>query len=239
MIDSSKENKKGYEEETKMNKKRKKAAALALALGMTVSGNMAANAAPGDVNDSAATDVVSISSASGEKSSVLTGTIKVTNIRVQVPTAAAFEINPNAETTPTAVNQIEAQSTAYTITNLSTVPLDVTITGAAVALGNGTTGTTPKFVSKVADLSGDRAVMFAIRDVKEGAVPVEADAGKWLSSTFPYYVNGTTTASMVAAADPASKADELEMKLYGATKTGWTNNQTFTVTPVFTIAVHS
>ena len=212
----------------------KKRAALALAIGMAMAGNMVSYAAvAGDADTDAASSAISISGASGTQNSVLKGTIKVTNIRVQVPTAAGFEINPNATTTATAVSQIELQSTNYKIKNLSTVDLDVSITDVALAA---TSGTAPTLVNTVAGLSGDRKVMFAIRDTAEasGAAPVEADTAKWIMSpttSAPYYVNGS-------AASTLAPNGELEMKLYGATTTGWANNDTFTVTPTFTIAVH-
>ena len=139
-----------------MNKKWKKTAALALAVGMMVTGNIAVYGAPGDAGESASLETVSVNGSSGTKDSVLKGTIKVTNIRVQVPTAAGFEINPNATTTATAVSQIEMQSGNYKIKNLSTVDLDVSISAVGLAA---TSGTQPAFVKTITELGAARKVM--------------------------------------------------------------------------------
>ena len=230
-------------EEEKMKRKMKKTAALALTLGMTAVSAMASYGADAALPSATVEDVaISTSNASGtvggSQASTLTGTIKVTSISVKVPTAAAFLINPNAKTTGDDVNRITDQSDAYTITNTSTVPIDVRITNVTTALGSGTTGTPTTLVNKADALSGARTVMFAIR--KDGdSIPTNAsgDSAKWFDpaanyTTAPYNVCDTPTDGTLAA------GGTLKMKLYGATTTGWANNETFTVIPTFTISVH-
>lgn len=220
-----------------MNKRMKRTAALALTVGMAAAGTMASYASGLGTAATGAVDITTAagsSEVSGSQNSVLTGTIKVTSISVKVPTAAAFEINPNASVTAPAVDRITAQSSEYKITNTSTVPIDVSITKVATDAAGGLT-------NSVGSLTGDgnnKKVMFAVRKTGETAPTSSAgDAAKWFDpaknyETTPYQVSTTASDNTLAA------GAELEMTLYGATIQGWSNGETFTVTPTFTISVH-
>ena len=220
-----------------MNKKMKKTAALALAVGMAVTGSMASYAsglANATIEDVAISTSNAAGTVGGSQNSVLTGTIKVTSISVKVPTAAAFEMNPNLTVTDPQVNRITAQSGEYKITNTSAVPIDVSITKV-------TTDATGGFTNDATKLTGagnDKKIMFAVRKSTE-AVPTSAteDKVKWFdpapgTGAVSYKVSTTAGDNTLAA------GDVLEMTLYGATVQGWSNNDTFTVTPTFTISVH-
>jgi len=220
-----------------MIKKMRKTAAIALAAGMAVTGSMASYASSlesASVTDVEITSSDGASEVSGSQQSVLTGTIKVTSISVKVPTAAAFEINPNLTLDGDNVDRITAQSSEYKITNTSTVPIDVSITAVAT---NGASA----FTNEAANLTGennDKKVMFAVRKKGENApTGAAADKAKWFDpaanyATDPYKVSATADDNTLAA------GGVLEMTLYGSTVQGWKNNETFTVTPTFTISVH-
>ena len=103
-------------------KRGKRAAAVALAIGLAVTGSMASLA------DTPGVKEVGGLGADGTTDSTLTGTINITNIQVEVPIKASFDIDPNvaitADTTivtstdATNTNQITGQATNYTICNL-------------------------------------------------------------------------------------------------------------------------
>ena len=220
-----------------MNKKMKKTAALALAVGMAVTGSMASYAS--GLGNATISDVeISTSNAEGtvggSQDSVLTGTIKVTSISVKVPTAAAFEMNPNLTVSDSQVNRITAQSGEYKITNTSTVPIDVSITKVTTNATGGFTNDATKLIGT----GNDKKVMFAVRKSTEAAPTSAAgDKVKWFdpapgTGAVSYKVSTTDGDNTLAA------GEVLEMKLYGATVQGWSNNETFTVTPTFTISVH-
>ena len=213
----------------------KKTAALVLAAGMAVTGSMASYASglgSASLGNLDVTTNADSSKVEGSQNSVLTGTIKVTSISVQVPTAAAFEINPNMTVSGTTVNRITAQSSEYKITNTSTVPIDVGIT----AIDTNSTG---GFTNEVTGLTAkDKAVMFAVRKSTEAPPTSEVgDKIKWFDPAADYKVTPYTV-SATAAENTLAAGAVLEMTLYGATVQGWKNDETFTVTPTFTISVH-
>ena len=220
-----------------MNKKMKKTAALALAVGMAVTGSMASYAsglANATIEDVAISTSNAAGTVGGSQNSVLTGTIKVTSISVKVPTAAAFEMNPNLTVTDPQVNRITAQSGEYKITNTSTVPIDVSITAIATNAAGGFTND----ATKLTGTGNDKKVMFAVRKSTE-AVPTSAagDKTNWFDPD-ANYGNPPYKVSTTAGDNTLAASAVLEMKLYGATVQGWSNNETFTVTPTFTISVH-
>ena len=101
-------------------KRGKRAAAAALAIGLAVTGSMASFAA----NDKDLVDGNYGGVTDNKADSVLTGTIRITNIQVKVPIAASFDIDPNVTVeagaaVTTSNNQIIAQASNYTITNTS------------------------------------------------------------------------------------------------------------------------
>ena len=113
-----------------MNKKMKKTAALALAVGMAVTGSMASYAsglANATIEDVAISTSNAAGTVGGSQNSVLTGTIKVTSISVKVPTAAAFEMNPNLTVTDPQVCLLYTSRSGYIEPEqyIDEAPLDV------------------------------------------------------------------------------------------------------------------
>ena len=226
----------------------KRAAAVALAIGLAVTGSMASFA------DTPGVKEVGGLGADGTADSTLTGTINITNIQVEVPIKASFDIDPNvaitADTTivtstdaATNTNQITGQADNYTIKNLSKVPLTVSITG--VKTMTGAAEDTPPLVNTMNGLTG-KNVMFAVRKDGEAIKYPAADAdstGKWMMADVikpgaPYYVTeGGASANVLGPV--GSGTANLTMKLYGATGDGWRNGDSFQVIPTFTIALQS
>lgn len=229
-------------------KTKKKAVALALALGLAAAGNMAVYGA-GTVDLTGGVD------ADGKAESVLTGTINITSIKVEVPIKASFDIDPNVTATAgtrvvidTAdatkhTNQITAQASNYTITNKSKVPLKVSITNIETKSKDGSSAG-PALVNTMNGLTGTN-ILFAVREKSETiSYPAAASAGSepWMMTTIsagsPYFVKGST-ASTLAATGVADGSDELTMLLYGATGSGWRNGEGFQVIPTFLVETTS
>ena len=220
-------------------KRGKRAAAVALAIGLAVTGSMASFAA----NDKDLVEGNYGGVTDGKADSVLTGTITITNIQVKVPIAASFDIDPNVTVAADAAvttsnNQIIAQASNYTITNTSKVPLVVSITG--VKTKTGSNENTPTLVNKMDDLTG-KNVMFAIcksgDSIKYPSAATD-NSRKWMTTTTvttdsPYQVAST------AGDNTLAPEGTLNMTLYGATGAGWKNGDSFQVIPTFTIALQS
>lgn len=90
-------------------KRGRRAAAMVLATGLAVAGNMASFA----VNDKDLVEGNYGGVTDGEAKSVLTGTTKITNTQMKVPIAISFDIDPNVTvvvdaTVTTSNNQIIA-----------------------------------------------------------------------------------------------------------------------------------
>ena len=232
----------------------KKAAVLALAMGLAVTGNMTALAAA----EAPAVKTTGGVDSNGKADSTLTGTVNITSIKVEVPIAATFDIDPNIAVTAGAevktdtvtpantTNQITGP-TNYTIKNKSKAPLVVSITGITTKdKDGGDTADAPTLVNKMNSLTG-KNVLFAVRANGETISYPEADGDaskKWMmkdtiSPAAPYYVKGTTAADNVLLADDGAAGgnDELTMTLYGATGDGWKNGNKFQIIPTFTIAL--
>lgn len=204
-----------------MKMKKLGACAIALATATALCAPAAAFAADGTVT-----------APGGTSSSTITGTIAATTLSVSVPTAAAFTIDPTVEAT-TVNSQLKSVPDNYTVTNASVVPVYAYISGCAVAKGADMTGT-PTLVTATADLSTANAVMFAVKD--DTGKPTDFDTPTdWLTTTPGKYYPITANGKLAAKNDTAT--DEATMKFYGQTTTGWTNGDTFTITPTFTIAV--
>ena len=224
----------------------KRAAAVALAIGLALTGSMASFAA----NDKDLPEGNYGGVTDGNANSVLTGTIKITNIQVKVPIKASFDIDPNVTvtaggtvvTSPGAdnTNQIITQASNYTITNTSKVPLVVSITGVKTDTGDGTAEDTPKLVNTMDELTGTN-VMFAICKNGDSIIYPAAGAdntGKWMTKTTvttgsPYSIAETPNDNILAP------EGTLNMTLCGATGAGWKNGQSFRVIPTFTVALQS
>lgn len=225
-------------------KRGKRVAAVALAIGMAVTGSMASFAA--NEKDLAESDYGGVTD--GKVDSVIEGTIKITSIQVKVPIKASFDIDPNVTVAADAAvvtsagadnnNQIIAQASNYTITNTSKVPLVVSITG--VKTKTGATEDTPELVNTLNGLTG-KNVMFAIckkGDVIKYPSAAADNTGKWMTKTTvttgsPYQIAASDGANILAP------AGTLEMTICGATGAGWKNGEKFQVIPTFTVALQS
>lgn len=204
-----------------MKMKKLAASALALATAAAICAPAAAFAA--DVTSTDAT-------APGDTDSAITGTIKATTLSVSVPTKAAFTVDPG-KTAAAGEGGQYASPTNYTVTNKSVVPVYAYVS--KVAATDVSLVAAPADV-KAATNAGDKdaKIMFAVKD----AAPTDFNtAGDWLTTgTSKYYAFNASTFGKLDAAG-GSNADAT-MKFYGqAPSTNWTEKQTFTVTPTFTI----
>lgn len=218
----------------------RKAVALTAVLGLAVTGSMSSYAA----ETSAAATAVSyetknLSNGQGADSTI-TGHIQITNISVKVPITSSFDIDPNkdAAANADATAQMGRQAENYMITNLSTVPLDISVTKVAPSAG-------VALVDTVDDLSAEKSVLFAIREANEAVpkLPGAKNNAVWMNETdittsAPYYVKGSSAYTIQAADEtPDGGADTLAMKVYAATKKGWKSGNSFTITPTFTVSL--
>ena len=172
--------------------------------------------------------------------STITGHIQITNISVKVPITSSFDIDPNKEVAANAdaTAQMGQQAENYMITNLSTVPLDISITKVEPSAG-------VTLVDTVNDLSADKSVLFAIREANEAVpkLPGTKNNAVWMNKAdivggAPYYVKGSSAYTIQAADDTVDGgADTLKMKVYAATKKGWKSGNSFTITPTFTVSL--
>ena len=234
----------------------KKAAAVAAAMAMAVTMSAASFAAEDPKYNNAVSGALKETVVSDNEGtpSELTGTISITDIKVKVPVKAIFDIDPNkALTTGAASPQITGQATNYTITNLSSVPLNISVTKVKAAKGTGTDGADPTFVTTLNALeSTEHGIMFSIRPSDTTAAPapiMPADKATVLSDdwlkpgadgvigdTYKFQTSGATY--KLEETGTAGGKDTLTMTLYGATKKGWTSGDTFTVTPTFTVSLY-
>lgn len=237
----------------------KKIIAVAAATALTVTGSMASfAAAPDPKYNQAVTDNTEGKTVADKEgvTSELTGTISITDISVKVPVKAIFDIDPNKELKAgEASPQITGQATNYTITNLSSVPLNISVTNVATAKGSDTAGAAPTFVTTLNALeSTEHGIMFSIRPSDTTAAPVpvlpadkttalsdewlkpSAAAGGTIGDTYKFQDSGSTY--KLEETGTAGGKDTLTMTLYGATKKGWTSGDTFTVTPTFTVSLY-
>lgn len=213
-----------------MLKKKFGACALALA-------TAAAVCAPGvALADPVAVGTTEVNAA-GDTASTITGTITATTLSVSVPTTAAFTIDPTVEAAAVD-SQLTNVPTDYTVTNSSAVPVYAYISKCVINKGADMTGT-PTLVTKTADLATNNAIMFAVKDT--ASKPADfATEDDWLTTTAgKYYAFNATEKGKLATPTAATAADDTSnlatMSFYGQTTTGWSNGDTFTIVPTFTI----
>lgn len=214
--------------------KMKKLAASALALATAAAICAPAAAFADGLDDSTVIPATpNVTSAGGATDSTITGTIKATTLSVSVPTKAAFNVDPGAAAKAGEGGQY-ASPTNYTVTNKSVVPVyayvsKVAVTG--VSLVDASANVKP--ATNAGD--SDAAIMFAVKEA--AAAPTGFDtAGDWLTTTTSKYYafNVANNGKLDAAGGTAAAAT---MKFYGqAPSTNWSEAQTFTVTPTFTIS---
>lgn len=226
----------------------KKTMAVAAAIGLTTAGAMTSYASATTLAPAASETATQESKKVNDKGGVdskIEGRISITQISVVVPTATCFDIDPNEAATPGAPTaQMVGQAQNYTIENVSTVPLDISITKVAVATTAG--GTAASLIDKTESLATtEHSVMFAIRKTGNivpklpNATSIDAtNDKKWMTvagvtTDTPYYVTDNQADSTLQA------GDTLPMTIYAATKKGWASGNKFTVTPTFTVSLHT
>ena len=148
---------------------------------------------------------------------VCTGTVAVTGLDVQIPTAIPFDVNIGGEAT--ALNFVAPADVK--ITNRSAVAVNATITKVAAQ-----TGVT--LVKTSAALATNKSMMFGLTTeaAPTTVTAAEAAATKLLSL-------GTTP--VVYAENIAAVNGEAAVNLFGKSISGWGAGSVFTVTPSFTI----
>ena len=229
-----------------MRKNRKQITALVLAMGMTAAGCMTGYAALDVDPTEAAANPSTVTGDNGSAVSELIGQIDATTLSVTLPLKAGFNIDPTIYTEDNVTTQIGGkQSAQYKIINNSAVPVYVYISqvgtnkdkdGAAYAGAV----TDMKLVTTKEGLSASHSVMLAVKDatVDVSAIkPGTGDTGFWLEEkgagdTYKYMLNGDKGK---IAAKTGSTPTELNLKVYGLTKTGWNHQDKFAVTPTFMV----
>lgn len=200
-----------------MKMKKLGACAIALATATALCAPMAAFAADATITPG---------KGAGDTDSVITGTIAATTLSVSVPTAAAFTIDPT-KAADNVSSQLTDVPTNYTVTNASVVPVYAYISACGIAKA-GTTAGTPTLVTAVDNLTTANSVMFAVKDATSAPEDFTKPAD-WLTTTADKYYPITANGKL------AAKNGAATMSFYGQTTTGWTNGDSFTVTPKFTI----
>lgn len=218
---------------------RRKMTALGLVLVIAATGNMTAF---GSSWDNAGFETSTEVADGDAVTSTITGSVKVSNLNVTVPITAAFDIDPMQEIT-SGLSQISGQSTNYTITNNSTLPIYVSVSGVSIQkVAVADSATTPALVNKKDNLNAKGAVMFAVKDGAAGApVPSLDTEGDWMMvdaiSTGAKYelnaTNGKLEQKPLNGTDDATNT--MTMKVYCATKNGWGSGDSFAVKPQFYI----
>ncbi len=215
-------------------RKRKQLTALALALGLAAGGSMASYAAAGDPS----VESESVMAAAGSKETELLGRINATTLSVTLPITVAFDVDPSkydVTQTDFLTRQISAPSN-YNIVNNSATPVYVHISGVTQGAVSGrvtSTSTLTDDKADVANTSKNKQVLLAIKASTE-TVPANESA---LSAGF-----GLTTATSSYSLESTSKGKidagaTMNLKIYGLTNKGWSQNDIFSVKPSFTVGL--
>ncbi|MBS5065059.1 MAG: hypothetical protein KHZ58_14920 [Hungatella hathewayi] len=239
-----------------MRKNRKQITALAMALGMAVTGMAGFESLAAEGN----TEVSTVNeSGKGTMSMTVEGTIKATQLSVTVPLKAAFDVDPGKSGTAAedASNSkvdagIVTDASNYKITNNSATPVWVYISGMAVKTGSevGAAGKDIALVSTVEALKNTtdgNNVMIAIKKDDQFTEPPMLNAvegaGKnfWLTAGTDktYYMDGdaanaTTTYGKLESKGKAG--NDMSLKVYALTMGDWQDGNKFAVTPTFTVS---
>lgn len=164
------------------------------------------------------------STGSNSSQTELTGTIVATQLKVTVPTAVAFTLDPTAEITDGTSQVTEPEN--MKIKNSSLVPIYTRISAVSVE--------TASLVDDKDALSTEKAVMLGYRN---NACDLDLDED-WLTvgrdySKKPYVLNANK--GKIDAGTSEAPA-ELDMHVYAASTTGWSAGETFKVIPTITIS---
>lgn len=255
-------------------KKSKKIAALVLTTAMAA-GGMTSVYAAGAVGETAVegTSVVEKIETNADGSikgtdMLLTGTIKVTNLSVTIPTTVSFNVDMTKTPVKGAATKadinVQVQQPAesvYKIINNSASSVWVYVTGVTPA-ANG--GALPVLTNRYDNVkTKDNNLMFAIKDTAEPAPALGGTyddakkepgeigtAGFWMttdginSTNKKYSLNSTTNGELIAkdlavAGTGTEGKNEMPLTIYAFTRKGWKAGDKFNVTPVFTVSVEA
>lgn len=219
---------------------------LTAAIGMTTTGSMSSYAVTGAAATAVSHTETDLADGGGADSATA-GYIRIINISVKVPIAPSFDIDPNVKikADDSVTTQMGGQADNYTITNLSIIPLEISITAVAPGVG-------VNLVDTVNDLgNADKNVLFAIHEAKEAppTLPGTKNNKIWMNKTdikkgAPYHVRGDKAYTIEAVGTSATpneetRTDVLKMKVYAAATCGWKSGNSFTITPAFTVSLQT
>lgn len=215
-----------------MRKRTKQTAALALALGLALAGNLAAYAAASVEGET------KIEAPDGTAVTELVGTINITKLSVTMPLKVAFDVDPSAytKTGATALSTQITNPTNYEIVNNSAVPVKVYIDGLSKgAEGVGADGFTLETDKEKG--TKNKTILLAIKET--GVLPTYDDVTTdyWLSeadSGLNYYMDADKKGEL-AAASVADGSNKMTLKVYGQTQNGWSQNDKFSIKPIFKV----
>lgn len=238
----------------------KKMTALILSAAMSTAWAGAAYANP------AVEAEATVSEPSDNNVMTLTGVVKVTTLKVTIPTTVTFDIDmtavpaaPGAEDTTAAakmgkVNPQVGQPdpSVYKITNKSASSVWVYVNSVSVEGVDG--GQAPTLVTDYGTMyANPYNLMFTLKDAKDDETPLtvtgtegtnmeigtEGAGGDWMETgTKNYYMNDKR--GKLIAEDQATtdgKENEMGLRIYAYTRKGWQAGNSFKVKPVFTVSV--
>lgn len=242
-----------------MRKNRKQTAALAMALGLAVTGMIGVEALAADSTTAVGTVD---DSGKGTMDMTIEGTIKATQISVTVPLKAAFDVDPgksgsaaDAPSTSDIQAGIITNASNYKITNNSATPVWVYISGIATKAGSDVDATLGKNIALVDTVTAlknttdSNNVMIAIKKADQftasGLPKLNAveGAGKkfWLTTSLSdnYYMDAdetNTTATKGKLEASGSAGNSMTLNVYALTMGTWQDGNKFAVTPTFTVS---
>lgn len=158
----------------------------------------------------------------------ITGHIMVTQLKVTVPTAVAFNIDPNAEIT-SGTSQVKAAESK--ITNNSLVPVYTKIS--AVDVDTDISGAT--LVDQEVSLTTSKTVMLGYKketcdlDTQSDWLMEDRDFDKDL-----YLLNSEK--GKIAASEDGTTGVDMELTVSAATRVGWAAGNKFKVTPTIVVS---
>ena len=256
----SKEEKEMRSKRTKRAKMTKKTTALMLSAVMSTVWAGTAFAEPVNI------PMETVSGPGDNTTMTLTGVVKVTTLKVTIPTAVTFDIDmtavpsaPAAEDTTAAAKMQKVKPQVgqpdpdvYKITNQSASSVWVYVNEVSVEGDAG--GTAPTLVTAYETMfANPNNVMFTLKDAKDDSTPLtvtgtegtnmkigtEGADGDWMvAGSKDYYLNANK--GKLVAADQATsmgKENEMGLRIYAYTRKGWQAGNSFKVKPVFTVSV--
>lgn len=226
---------KRIQEERNMRKK-KQITALALAMGLAVTGSTAAYGAVGD--PAVGVDTATVST-TGPTETELLGRINATTLKVTIPLNVTFDVDPSKydkNETDFLTRQMNGPNN-YNIVNNSATPVYVHISNIAQGTVAGDITSTCVLTDDPADVENTakkKQVLMAIRDKTDTKVPATyADLSTGFGfkpGTNNYTLNKDNKGKIESGAT-------MTLTIYGLTNKGWTQGDVFSVKPSFTVGL--